>query len=163
MNMKLVTVAATVLMAAPMLHAQSTTVPAPTARAHSEMGPRHRGHGMMMKDLDLTADQKARIKAIHERYAAQSKATRASYKPDFDAMKAARARGDSAGMRAARAKLQADRGPAMQIHQQEMAEVRGILTPAQQSKFDAAQARWKANEGKHEGGRKGKGHAKPAV
>lgn len=149
MKMKLLTVAVAALMAAPMLHAQSTTATTPATRNHSGMGPRH-GHGMM-KDLNLTADQKARVKAIHEKYASQFKTTRANFKPDFDAMKAARARGDSAAMRAARAKLQADRGPSMQIRQQEMAEVRGILTPDQRAKFDADQAKWKANAGKRGG------------
>ncbi|MDQ6736131.1 MAG: Spy/CpxP family protein refolding chaperone [Gemmatimonadota bacterium] len=163
MKMKLLTVAAAALMAAPMLHAQSTTATATATRSHSEMGTRHGRHGMMMKDLNLTADQKAKVKAIHEKYATRFKATRANFKPDFDAMKAARARGDSAGMRAARAKLQADRGPSMQVHQQEMSEVRGILTPAQQTRFDAAQAKWKANEGKRDGAWKGKRRAKPAV
>lgn len=163
MKMKLLTVAAAALMAAPMLHAQSTTTTAPATRSHSEMGPRHGRHGMMMKDLNLTADQKTKVKAIHEKYATQFKATRANSKPDVDAMKAARARGDSAGMRAARAKLQADRGPSMQVHQQEMSEVRGILTPAQQTRFDAAQAKWKANEGKRDGAWMGKRRAKPAV
>ena len=156
MKMKLLTVAAAALMAAPMLHAQSTTTTARAARSHSEMGSRHGRHGMMMKGLNLTADQKAKVKTIHEKYSAQFKAANTNFKPDFEAMKAARTRGDSAAMRAARAKLQADRAPSMQLRTQEMAEVRGILTPAQQTSFDAAQAKWKANEGKHERGEKGK-------
>ncbi len=155
MKMQFLTVAAAMLVAAPMMHAQATTTPpattAPTA------GARYRGHGSMMKDLNLTADQQARIKAIHAKYAPQMKAARAAAKPDMDAMRAARTRGDTAAMRAAREKMRADMGN-QTVMKQEMAEVRGVLTPDQQKKFDADRANMR--------GRMGRGpnaaHAKPA-
>ena len=146
MKMQLLTVAAASLMAAPMLHAQATTTPAP-ARQPAVSGPRH-GHGRMMQDLGLTADQQARMKAIHTKYAPQMKSARDASKPDFDAMKAARTSHDTAAMRAARAKLQSDMAPTQKVRQQEMAEMRGILTPTQQQKFDADQAKMKARMGK---------------
>ena len=160
MKMQILTAAAVALLAAPTLHAQAT--PAPAQARHSQMGPRHGHHGMMMKELNLTADQKAKVKAIHERYKVQMKSSAASDKPDREAMKAARARGDSAGMRAARAKLQAEMAPRRQMHEQELNEVRGILTPAQQQKFDAARAKMKGEHGNGHA-RTGKHTLKPAA
>ncbi len=160
MKLQLLTVAAAALMAAPTLHAQAT--PAPAQARHSQMGPRHGHHGMMMKELNLTADQQAKVKAIHAKYKSQMKASATTFKPDRDAMKTARARGDSAGMRAARTKLQADMAPGRQVHEQELNEVRDVLTPAQQEKFDATRAKMKAQEGDGHG-RMGKRAPKPAA
>ena len=160
MKMRILTVAAAALMAAPMLHAQATTPPATASQRH--MGPRHGGN-RMMNDLNLTSDQKVRIKAIHAKYAPQMKSSRASFKPDFDAMKAARSRGDSAGMRAARAKLQADMAPSRQVREQEMNEVRAVLTPAQQQKFDAARAKMKSDSANGRRGWMGGRQQKPAA
>ncbi|MDQ2890761.1 MAG: Spy/CpxP family protein refolding chaperone [Gemmatimonadota bacterium] len=157
MKMQFLTVAAAALMAAPMLNAQATTPAAPANGA--QIGARHGHHGMMLKELNLTADQKTRIKAIHARYKPQMKAKAATFKPDRDAMKAARARGDSAGVRAARARLQADMAPTRQVREQEMNDVRAVLTPAQQQQFDAERARMKAG-GKGRG-QMGRHAAKP--
>lgn len=149
MKLQFLTVAAAALMAAPMLHAQATTTVPPTparAGARSHMGPRM-DHAGMMKDLGLTADQQARMKAIHSKYAAQMKSARSASKPDFDAMKTARTRGDTAAMRAAREKMRADMAPAMKLREQEMTEARAILTPDQQKQFDAHRAQMKNRMG----------------
>ena len=143
--------AAAALMAAPALHAQATTPPQASITGHNDVqrGMRPRGmmgHGMMA-NLNLTADQKAKMKAIHEKYAPQMKAAREKAKPDFDAMKAARASHDTAAMRTARAKLQADMAPTQSVMKQQMAEMRAILTPEQQQKFDSASARMKGHMG----------------
>ena len=142
MKMQLLTVAAAALMAAPMLHAQATTAPAPTA-SQKAIGQRG-GHARMMKGLDLTADQQSRIKAIHEKYAAQMKSARDAARPDMDAMRAARTAHDTAAMRAAREKLKANMAPMQKVRQQEMAEVRSVLTADQQKKFDAQQAKMRS-------------------
>lgn len=112
-----------------------------------------------MKQLNLTADQQSRIKSIRSRYAMQFKAARASAKPDMDAMKAARARGDTAGVRAAREKMRADMAPSMKLRQQQMAEMRAVLTPDQQKQLDAQRAKMKA--GKHSGRKHGLKAKKP--
>lgn len=160
MKMQFLAVAAA-LMAAPALHAQVTTTPTP-ADSPRHMGA-HRGHDGMMKDLNLTADQQARMKAIHTKYAAQMKAAHDASKPDLDAMKAARTRGDTAAMRTARAKMRSDMAPMMKLRQQEMAEARAVLTTEQQQKFDARHAQMKArmgNRGNH--GWTGKRPPRPA-
>ncbi|MEO7104354.1 MAG: Spy/CpxP family protein refolding chaperone [Gemmatimonadaceae bacterium] len=151
MKLQFLSVAAVALMAAPMLNAQTTTSPttnAPSARtgARPQMSQRRGGHNMM-KDLNLTADQQSKVKAIRTKYAAQMKTARAASKPDMDAMKAARTRGDTAAMRSLRDKMRADMAPSMKLRQQQTAEMRAVLTPDQQKTFDAQQAKMKARMG----------------
>ena len=153
MKMQFLAVAAAALMAAPTLHAQATAAPMPASpSAHMGRHGHGHGHGRMMKELGLSADQQSKVKAIHARYAPQMKSVHEGSKADFDAMRSARTRGDSAAMRASQAKLKADMAPAMQARQQEMAEVRGVLTPAQQQKFDVQAAKMKAHMGKRDRG-----------
>ena len=151
MKLQFLTVAAVALMAAPILNAQATTTPTPpnaTTRtgARSQVGPR-RGRPNMMKDLNLTTDQQAKVKAIRTKYAAQMKTARAASKPDMDAMKAARTRGDTTAMRTLREKMRSDMAPSMKLRQQQMSETRAVLTPDQQKKFDAQQDSMKARMG----------------
>lgn len=163
MKMQILTVAAAVLMAAPMVHAQNTT-PAP---AHAPMAAgRHRGPGgdmMMAKELGLTADQQARMKAIRAKYEPQMKAAHDAARPDMEAMRSARMRGDTAAMTAASNKMRADMAPNMKVMKAQMAEMRAVLTPAQQQKMDASHAKmqaWMKNH-RHSGPWMGGGHEKP--
>jgi periplasmic protein CpxP/Spy len=143
--------AAAGLMAVPALHAQVTTPPQASVTGHNSprRGMRQGGmmRGGMMRNLDLTADQQAKMKAIHEKYAPQMKAAREKSKPDFDAMKKARASHDTAAMKAAGARLRADMAPTQSVMKQQMAEMRAILTPEQQQKMDSASARMKNRMG----------------
>ncbi|HEX3533567.1 MAG TPA: Spy/CpxP family protein refolding chaperone [Gemmatimonadaceae bacterium] len=136
--------------------AQSTATP-----RRPEAGSYRRGPGGGFgRDLNLTDAQKAQIKAIRAKYQPQNQALRAQAKPYMDAAKAARQKGDTVAFRSNMEK-------AHQVMQnasyrtQEQAEIRAVLTPEQQAKFDA-QAKARA-EGGHKGwGHKGKG-AKPAT
>jgi Spy/CpxP family protein refolding chaperone len=138
--------------------AQSTATPRSPDAGSFHRGPGGReGFG---RDLNLTDAQKAQIKAIRQKYQPQNEALRAQAKPYMDAARAARQKGDTAAFRTNLEK-------AHQIMQnasyrtQERAEIRAILTPEQQAKFDA-RAKNRA-EGRHKGwGRKGKG-APPAA
>ena len=138
--------AAAGLMAVPALHAQVTTPPQASVTGHNR-APRGMRQGGMMKNLNLTADQQAKMKAIHEKYAPQMKAAREKSKPDFDAMKKARASHDTAAMKAAGAKLRADMAPTQSVMKQQMAEMRAILTPEKQQKMDSATARMRNRMG----------------
>lgn len=150
-------------MAAPALYAQTTTVtaqPAPVAGAPmmKHQGP---GHNKMMAELNLTDAQKAQIKAIHAKYAPQIKAEREKMRPQMEAARAARAKGDTSAVRADRANARTAMGPMQQVHQQEMAEVRAILTPAQQQKFDTMKPRGDhMKSGKKGGKMMGKAHTR---
>ncbi len=122
--------AVAVTMAAPALHAQTTTTrPMPAAGARMQRGP---GHDRMMAQLNLTDAQKAQIKAIHAKYEPQMKAERDRLRPQMEAARAARAEGDTANRADRRAAME----PMRKIRDQEQAEVRAILTPEQQAKFD---------------------------
>jgi Spy/CpxP family protein refolding chaperone len=100
------------------------------------------------------------MKAIRQKYQPQNQALRAQAKPFMDAAKAARQKGDTVAFRSNMEK-------AHQVMQnasyrtQEQAEIRAILTPEQQAKFDA-HAKDRAQGGHKGWGHKGKG-AKPAT
>jgi Spy/CpxP family protein refolding chaperone len=138
--------------------AQSTATPRRPEAGSYRRGPGGRdGFG---RDLNLTDAQKAQIKAIRQKYQPQSEALRAQSKPYMDAAKAARQKGDTAAFRSNMAQARQLMQNAS-FRTQEQAEIRAILTPAQQAKFDA-HAKERA-EGGHKGwGHKGKGD-KPAT
>ena len=72
----------------------------------------HRFAHRLFKDVNLTDAERGQLKAIHQKYAPQ--------------MKAARQSGDKATIRSLRT--------------QQLDEIRGVLTPDQQTKFDANRA-----------------------
>ena len=143
--------------------AQSTATP----RTHPDAGSHQRGDRRgpggrdgFGRDLKLTDAQKAQIKAIRQKYQPQNDALRAQAKPFMDAARAARQKGDSAAFRSNMEKAhQIMQGAS--FHTQERAEIRAILTPEQQAKFDAHEK--DRAQGRHKGwGRKGHG-APPAA
>jgi protein CpxP len=133
--------------------AQSTTTPPTREHRAGEMRGRRgpggdRGFG---RDLNLTDAQKTQMKAINAKYKPQAEALRNQSQPFMDAAKAARQKGDTA---AARANFEKAR-QLMQnasFRTQEQADIRAILTPDQQAKFDARQ---KAMADRGKGGHKG--------
>jgi len=157
-----VALATAALAAAPALYAQ--TAATTSANVTAALRPHHGRHGMMAKELGLTASQKAQMKAIHKKYAAQFRGERAQFraahKADFAAIKADRARGDTAAARAVREKLRDDMAPARQAHKQEMIEMRGVLTPAQQQKWDTHVAARRAHEQAHRDRRMHRGNGR---
>lgn len=116
-----------------------------------QMGPGRN----LLRGVNPTDAQKAQIKTIHEKYQTQFQSLRTAMKPAMDEAKAARQRGDTAGVRAAFAKTAASRQQAQDLRTREAAEIRAVLTPAQQTTFDANVA--KAKE-RGEKGRGQKGH-----
>jgi Spy/CpxP family protein refolding chaperone len=121
-----------------------------------------RGFG---RDLNLTEAQKAQIKTIRQKYQPQNKAVRDRAKPFMEAARAARQKGDTAAFRSNMAQARQVIQSGQSIRTQEQAEIRAILTPDQQAKFDAHQKA--AAEHRAKGGEKGWGHkrrgAKPAI
>lgn len=100
--------------------------------------------GQFAKDLNLTDAQKAQIKTIHEKYRPQLEAIRTQFKSQLDNARALRQKGDTAGARAAFQKTRADIQQRVKpIRQQELADVRNVLTAEQRAKFDARQAEFK--------------------
>ncbi len=112
------------------------------------------------RDLDLTDAQKAQIKAIRQKFQPQNEALRTQAKPYMEAARAARQKGDSVAFRTNMEKAhQVMQNSSFRTQQQ--AEIRAILTPEQQAKFDA-HAKDRAQGGHKGWGHKGKG-AKPAA
>ncbi|NUQ20481.1 MAG: hypothetical protein HOQ09_05915 [Gemmatimonadaceae bacterium] len=100
----------------------------------------------LMRGVNLTDAQKSQIRAIHQKYQAQFKSIRDANKPARDEARAARQRGDTA---AARAAFEKSRDQFQSLRQQELNEVRGVLTPDQQTTFDANVQRMQTRHERH--------------
>lgn len=137
--------------------AQSATTP-PTRAQRSEMRRGGGRGGEFGRDLNLTEAQKAQIKTIRAKYKPQNEALRTQAKPFMDAARAARQKGDTAAARSNMEKARQVMQGGQTFRNQENAEIRAILTPDQQAKWDARQKQM-AERGKegHKGwGKKGK-------
>lgn len=134
------------------VRAQATPAPQAgaerAARQQGERGERGRKAGRMMgglfRGIDLTDDQKAQVKAIHERYRPQMQALRPEPR---------RERGDDAARPDS-----ASRSRARDLVTRQHAEIRAVLTPTQQATFDRNVTSLKergARKGEERGARKG--------
>ena len=124
--------------------AQSTTTP----RTRADSGAYHRGqmgarraggHEGFGRDLNLTEAQKTQIKAIRQKYQPQNAALRTQAKPYMEAARTARQKGDTATARTNMEKVRQIMQGGQTYRTQENAEIRAILTPDQQAKWDARQ------------------------
>ncbi len=116
----------------------------------------------LLRGVNPTDAQKTQLKAIHQKYQSQFQSLRTAMKPAMDEAKAARQRGDTAGVRAAFAKTAASRQQAQDLRAKEAAEIRAVLTPAQQATFDANVAQAKARGEKARGPKGHRNHGKRA-
>ena len=145
--------------------AQSTTTP----RTRADSGAYHRGAQMgarraggregFGRNLNLTDAQKTQIKAIRQKYQPQNTALRTQSKPYMDAARAARQKGDSATARTNMDKVRQIMQGGQTYRNQENADIRAILTPDQQAKWDAHQKAAADHRGKG-WGKKGAGAKK---
>ena len=133
------------------LVAQPPAAPVPGAPAgqgrHGDhartRGPGGRG-GMraeLLRDITLSDAQRGQIRAIADRYRAQQRRladeARAKWRGDRPAARRdAGARPDSATRAAFRAEREAFRTRVRDLRQRQLAEMRAVLTPAQQASFD---------------------------
>jgi periplasmic protein CpxP/Spy len=124
-------------------------------RPNGQFRARRGGEGFG-RDLNLTDAQKAQIKTIRQKYQPQNEALRTQAKPFMEAARADRQKGDSAGFRSNMAKARQVMQGGQSIRTQENADIRAILTPDQQAKFDAHEKAAAARRA--EGGKKGWGH-----
>jgi Spy/CpxP family protein refolding chaperone len=138
--------------------AQSTTTPPSRAPRSGQMQGRRGGGGEFGRDLNLTDAQKAQIKAIRQKYQPQNEALRTQAKPFMEAARTARQKGDSVAFRSNMEKAHQVMLGGQSFRTQENAEIRAILTPDQQAKWDARQKNMaERGKGGHKGwGKKGK-------
>ena len=141
--------------------AQSTTAPGTqAATARQERGERgnwkgHKGeHGQrgmraLFRDISLTADQKTQVKAISDKYRTQRKSLAESMKPAMTEVRNARQRGDTVAAKAAFDRTADTRSKLTALREQELNEVRGVLTATQQQTFDRNVSDMKAKMEQH--------------
>ena len=110
----------------------------PQRREHAERGWRRGPGEQLLKGINLTVEQKAKLKEL--RKGEKNNASREQFRKAMDEARAARQRGDTA---AAKAQMQALRTQMQQAQEQRLATIRSVLTPEQQKQFDANVAQWK--------------------
>lgn len=92
--------------------------------------------GQLFKGITLSDAEKANIKAVQTKYASQMKAQREQFKPQMQAARDARQRGDSAALKELWQKSAAQREQGKQLMLAQRNELRAALTPANQATFD---------------------------
>ncbi len=170
---------ATLLGAAVAVAQPPATAPAPGAQGapqgdrqgdrqgdHAGRG-RHRGpggardgmRGRLLRDITLSDAQRTQIRTINDRYRTQQRQLREQARAQWQGRRpaAGAARPDSATRAAFRAQREAFRGRVRDLRQRQLAEVRAVLTPAQQASFDrnVAELRARGADRAARGGRPG--------
>lgn len=116
-------------------------------KAEGERGDKGRGRfgpeGFLFRDITLTDAQKTQLQALRKTERGQVDARRDERKKQFDEVRAARERGDTA---AARAIMQRNRQQMEQARDQHIAAVRNILTVEQRVQFDKNVAEFKQRQ-----------------
>jgi Spy/CpxP family protein refolding chaperone len=97
----------------------------------------HGGRGGLFKGVTLSDAEKGRVKQVHAKYSTEAKALRQSLRPAMQEARAARQKGDTAGMKAAFNKTAGDREKLRALMQREKAEIRTGLSADNQRVFDA--------------------------
>lgn len=140
-------------------------------RASSESrgarGDRGEGRGQkgLFKDIALSEQQKSQIKTIHAKYRDQYQSQRGNRQKGDSAWGqrrngGERAQRDTAAMRQRREAMQAQIAHNSQLRQQEMAEIRGVLTVDQRVTFDRNVAELKTRIQERASKGEGRGHGK---
>jgi len=121
-------------------------------------GPGNPARGLM-RGINLSDNEKASLKTVQEKYQAQFKSIRESMKPQLEAARDARQRGDTVAARAAFEKSAGDRAKLQSLMEQSRNDMRGALTAEHQKQFDENAAKMKERMAKRGGeGRKGGAH-----
>jgi len=156
-NIRLALAAAAITVgSAALASAQQTTAPQDVHRNHvtrPDSAHRMKGarglRGQLFKGITLSDAEKANLKAVHTKYAAQMKTLREQAKPQLQAARDARQRGDSAALKEIWQKSAGQREQTKQLLTAERNELRAALTPANQTKFDANVAAFEKRVAEH--------------
>ena len=132
---------------------------------HARKGGRGRGGFALGRDLNLTEAQRTQITAIHKKYQPQYQSLRERARPFNEAARTARQNWDSVAFRTNTERARQVLASGQTIRNQEMAEIRNVLTAEQRTKFDARQKEMGERRAKmkSERGRRGPGKARPAA
>lgn len=120
------------------------------AQAPAQQGARQGRHAMvrgeragvrvergLFRGIKLSDAEKAKLKDLHSKYAAQRKALREQMKPAMQEARADRQKGDTVAARAVLERNKASFQKLAELRKSEQAEVRSALTPDNQKLFDA--------------------------
>lgn len=110
-------------------------------RAGQMEGRRGGPDGFLLKDITLTEGQRTQIAQLGKTQRDAMKADREKNRAQFEELRAARERGDSAAVRKA---FEARRATMQQAREQHVAAIRNILTTEQRVQFDKNVAEAKA-------------------
>lgn len=116
---------------------QSTQQATQQPGRHAKGARKMRANEALLKGIKLTDAERNNVKAVHAKYAAQEKALREQMKPQIQAMRDARQRGDTAAMRTLRDGSSGTRKQMMQLSKSERNDLRSALGSENQAKFDA--------------------------
>jgi Spy/CpxP family protein refolding chaperone len=123
-------------------------------RGPGQMGGLGRG---LLRDITLNDTQKEQLKAIHTKYQQQTKAVQEQMKPIREELQAARKANDTAKLQSLRESVKAPMQQMNALRQQELSEVRAILTADQQKQLDTNLARMKERGAKQMENRRERG------
>lgn len=123
---------------------QPTPSPAQRAQQRAQRAEGHRrgafGPGalrhQLFKNIKLTDAEKANVKAVQQKYASQMKALREQLKPQLQAARQARQKGDTAALKSMWQKSAAQRDQIKKLLESERNDLRAALTPEHQAQFD---------------------------
>jgi Spy/CpxP family protein refolding chaperone len=108
---------------------------------HKHFGRGGFGPGAMQKQLfkgiTLSDAEKTNIKNVHTKYEAQMKALREQFKPQIQAARQARQRGDTAALKTLWAQTSAQREQTKKLLEAERNDLRVALAPEHRAQFDA--------------------------
>ncbi len=128
--------------AAPVVGAQATQQqPAQREQKH-EFHAQRNGLRAFFRGIQLSDAEKASVKTVWAKYQPQLASIRESMRPELQAAREARQRGDTAAMKAAFEKTKDQREHARKVLEEARNEVRGALTPEHQKQFDQNVARF---------------------
>ena len=97
----------------------------------------------LFRGIELTDAEKANLRAVGQKYQAEFEAIGRSMRPDVEAARAARQRGDTAAARAAFARTADERAQLEALIERVRVDARSALAPEHRAQFDANLARMK--------------------
>jgi Spy/CpxP family protein refolding chaperone len=112
-------------------------------RAGQVDGRRGGPDGLLLKDINLTAAQRTQIAQLRQSQRDQMQSNREKNRTQFDELRAARERGDTAAVRKA---FEARRAVMQQERDRHIVAVRNLLTAEQRVQFDKNVAELKTRE-----------------
>jgi Spy/CpxP family protein refolding chaperone len=116
------------------------------ARGEGRRGGKAGGDRAMrgvLRGITLSETEKANLQAVGQKYQSQFQAIRQSMRPDMEAARAARQRGDTAAARAAFARTADERAQLQSLTGRMHADARAALAPEHRAQFDTNVARMK--------------------